>query len=521
MTVSIAIEPNATFTEVVRALAAIGWHLNGQEDSLPPLVSGEPELASWHHREFPTRITQTFNPVVRMRVLAFDGDKAQALCNEATGHLPILRPKDVEDLLSSDDQRQILLGVFVLKELELFELMPKLSELQHHHETLVANAARNAQRLLSAQLLQSGLTHLAQKQIQTPDRSVLFPYVGTVQERRQILRWLAHDHDRANDDIIKILRSALHDDDWEIRSTVMLVAARLGASDLALDIRRMALPQSSREGLNREVRGLLVALRKAALATLGGEQPGLSARPVATPVDRQSMWNHLLACVRGEPVPLDRASLVVRALTEPLDIPDDMPVNVPDSIETRDGVYAFGGTDIELCWVAAIPHLLGHADEAGSADRTRMQSPHSGFFITTTPITRLQHAALLGTTCDDDQDGDEFRVTQWQSAAALAVEVSARSGASVSLPTSDQWEMAARGPDGRRHPWGNGLEPNWENMPSPWGLKYLFSAGPEWVISRDGRPHLAGADRSRICSVFERDPDPDSRAVFRLVVNID
>ncbi len=49
----------------------------------------------------------------------------------------------------------------------------------------------------------------------------------------------------------------------------------------------------------------------------------------------------------------------------------------------------------------------------------------------------------------------------WRSATAYAAWRSRRDGIARSLPTSWQWEKAARGVDGRAHCWGNAFDPTW------------------------------------------------------------
>ena len=147
---------------------------------------------------------------------------------------------------------------------------------------------------------------------------MLFPRLGDAQQRCQVLRWLAHDNARSNPDIDAALRSALIDPDWEVRATAIIAAARLQATNVGLAVRQVALPKTSREagGLDATDRRILVALRDAAVAMLGGKP---APEPLAgPPVTREEQWAHLTRCLLGLPVSVhDRTFHLIQALATP------------------------------------------------------------------------------------------------------------------------------------------------------------------------------------------------------------
>lgn len=52
----------------------------------------------------------------------------------------------------------------------------------------------------------------------------------------------------------------------------------------------------------------------------------------------------------------------------------------------------------------------------------------------------------------------------WCAAIAFTRWLSARTGATIRLPTEQQWEKAARGPNGRRYPWGDRFASDCANL---------------------------------------------------------
>lgn len=105
-----------------------------------------------------------------------------------------------------------------------------------------------------------------------------------------------------------------------------------------------------------------------------------------------------------------------------------------------------------------------------------------------------------------DREGDAWQPewpvcgVSYDDALAYAAWLGARSGARFRLPTEDEWEKAARGPDGRRYPWGDHFDPTFcstrgsvpgDPLPkavgrfvtdtSPYGVQDLAGGVREWV----------------------------------------
>lgn len=295
----------------------------------------------------------------------------------------------------------------------------------------------------------------------------LFSLPGWRSDKLQMLRWLAHDQHEARGPVLGALQRALADADWELRVTAMLAAARLGAAELAPQIARLALPSVPKQGLSDDELRLVLALRDATLARLGHPRDRALPPGVAEAVrgDRSGLRPGFAACVH--------------ALIEPL--PDDAPppAEAAAIVLTDTGPQLVDGGPLAagrlLAWVPPVPHWLG--DDAlrhALPNPVRVHTPAAGYYIDAEPRG-------AGTLAE---------------AQASALAAAQQLGRTVRLPTRDEWEMAARGPDGRRFPWGMNAEREaWSDL-SPWGMAGIVHGEGEWLADAAGQGVSAGGARN-------------------------
>jgi hypothetical protein len=472
------LDPAYSFLQLQQTLTPIGWQQQADPTAPPPSLPNEPDMAVWVHSSTGDRLIYTFQPAMHLRVLRMEGNHAAQHQAELVKQLPILTIQDAERLMQSLAVESILLGIAIAEVSDSIDLLDVVAALTEHPDSLIAQEASRVFQHLLSQATNLSLGLLAEWKTQHPNRSVLFRLLGSVQERRQVLRWLMHDRANSNPAIDATLRTALEDPDWEVRVTAMLAAARLNAVAVRRWVHQVKLPDSTKEGLDATDRRILLTVRQAALALLDGQSPPPQTdAPLTT---KAAMRDHILRCIAGLLVTWhDRVFLLIHALTQPL--PAEVPTPILTTrIQVQEHDYTLTHTNLPLVWVPPIPHWLGDERATDTSQAIRSVSPTRGFFMSQTLIS-LDYQRNQSVRCN------------WEEAQQHCLNLSQQTSLNIRLPTADEWEMAVRGPDGRRFPWGNGLEKDWRNTVSPWGMLDSIGVLEQWTIAR------SDPDRAIVC----------------------
>lgn len=364
---------------------------------------------------------------------------------------------------------------------------------------------------------------LRESRVRLPGRSVHLKDLGDVRLRRQIVRWMGREYHEVTPGILEALRSALRDDDWEVRVSALLVCARLRAAALRSAMREATLPAPNQHGLSdRDVR-LLVAARIIAVEALGSANADDVDRAQVILRQLADVPRHLVRSVLGLPIDQrDGAWLLLHALSTPYELADPLP-KLPAGLTMREGKIWLANA-VEMSWVSPHPHLLGGDHTAGARggdeSSVREHTPGRGFFVARFPISAAtaRQLGLETSTARAHVEGevsarlastaDAPLVLTYDEAVALCRDLSERGRSIVALPTADELECAARGTDGRRYPWGNGLERLEGRERSPHGIERFAAPAAQWTVTRDGgdvplvlggpaSPHCAGRAPSR------------------------
>lgn len=455
--------PDADFAALDAHLRTTGWErdLAGESEEDTEDDDLDPVSASWSRPVGEGEIDYSFEPEVGLRRLEVRGEDAGATLAGIAAALPVLSADDVRGLLRSADPARALLGLRIAAEMRTGALADDVIALTRHpHEVIRAHAQG---------VIQQAAAQVAP--LASPsDPASLFSGIPDARYRRQTLRWLLRENPEPTPATRLTLAAALRDPDWEVRATAVLAAARWRSAEALPRVRAANLEPGGGLGPTRQDAVILRELRRhAEHILLGG--PALDT--------------HFYRAVAGLPVKRpDHAFLLIEALATP--VPNDVPgppAVLPPGIVRQPGGWLLEAAGLSLAWVPPVDHWLGD-DLPGLLTPRRIEKvrPERGFFVADSLLPAASGEAPWTGTLDK--------------ARRLCADLAGKTGLAVRLPTADEWEMAARGPDGRIFPWGNGIEADAGRALSPWGCRDLLGKVGQWSATTDaGHPLVCGTSR--------------------------
>lgn len=369
------------------------------------------------------------NPAIDLRVLS-----GTDVGTHVEG-LPVLTSARARSLARSSELEEALLGITACGLYGDLAAVTDLTQLARDERPEIGAAAELALQRIGVASLACAADRISERRRQAPDQDPVFGLVGSPSMRRQLVRWLGSEPPADRRRSVELVRAALRDDDWEVRWSGVVVAYELELREVVLDVKRCRPADDA----HREDRRILEALRDVVgWHLVGGESPLDGAE-------------QLRACLAGEAEVRDRAFLLVTSLRRPLPV-----ATVPPSPPG-------------FCTVPAILHWVG--DPEVPANPLRALVPRAPLSIAETVHGPVAREAVMEVIRDLSSS---LRLT-------------------LRLPTVEELEVAVRGPDGRRYPWGNGRQRYASRARSPWGLRVPL-ASPEWVEHAGELLALGGAD---------------------------
>lgn len=135
------VQPKCPFADIAKVLGQMGWQRDPQDMAISPLISGEPEVATWSWAGNKPYVVYTFNPIVKMRVLEV-ATLPPALRQALASQLPLLDKNAIAKLFESNDIRDRLLGLWAAQETERVDLIEPARKLTQDAEPILAEQAQ-------------------------------------------------------------------------------------------------------------------------------------------------------------------------------------------------------------------------------------------------------------------------------------------------------------------------------------------------------------------------------------------
>lgn len=475
----IIVDRELPFSDLAVRLSVDGWRRAADPTAPPPIIPGEPEIAEFERAD--SRLHYHFEPATGLRELRISGPRGNDELATLASRLPCLGLERIRELLRAPDVESRLLGLRMIEVLDAGDLFDEAAAMMSDTNLTVSRRATHTCMRVIAEPAVAALRSLGQWKANNPDKSVAFLLSGSRSNKLQILRWLAHDRRESNHNVEAVLRTALEDLDWEVRVTAIVIAARLRTAGLADGVAAARLPDDTADGVNVDERRMLRTIQLYAVELLRGAE--VPPPTEAAPDTKQTMRAHLLRCLAGEPVAhREKVHLFITSMTTPL--PDEVPapVSLPAGIVRTARGYRLEARGLDMCWVPPIDHWLG--DEL---PRMRLPNPIrsarcAGFFIAREPL--------------------DSGPCNYETARGHCESLAAQSGLEVRLPTADEWEMAARGVDARRFPWGNNARSADRFGESPWGMVDVVGRIGQWTATTHGADAVVcGGEAQWVCAM--------------------
>lgn len=489
------------FADLAARLRADGWQRAADPTAPPPLIEGEPEVVEFRRAD--SRLHYRFDPATGMRQLRVSGPGGDDELAALASRLPCQGLELARALLREQGAASRLLGLRMVEALDAGALFGDVAALMGDANSTIARQAAHTCTRLIAEPGIAALRAVGHWKEENPHKSAIFLLAGSSYNKLQILRWLAHDRRQSNEYIEAVLRTAFDDSDWEVRVSALAVAARLRASGVLDEVECTRLPEDTAEGINVDERRMLRTMQLCAIELLEGvDIPPPSDTP---PTTKASMREHLLRCLAGVPVRHhEKAFLFITSLVTPLPDAAPAPEKLPPGISRTDDGYVLDGHGLRLCWIPPIDHWLGEElPRMAIENRIRLQASQ-GFFIGRDLFVTPDHPDAL--LCD------------YRSALEHCRQLCAATGMTVRLPTADEWEMAARGPDARRFPWGNNAGGEARFGASPWGLSNTVGTFAQWTATPRGDDILVCGGEKQLGCAMRAPANRLAVQAFRVVI---